>query len=170
MPIVLGQTQEAIDEKSGASSAKPRRLWDEARFLETFAGHADPKVRTTANAIVAWIKARADRAVFNDAPSFGSIGPEFKTGDEACVPMRLWTDGSLPVCFNQLKRTSVFAADSARQELMDRLNTIPGVMIPPDALEKQPYIRLAAVSADHGASFLEIMDWVCGKLREASPV
>ena len=130
VPIVLGQTQEAIDEKSGASSAKPRRLWDEARFLETFAGHADPKVRTTANAIVAWIKARADRAVFNDAPSFGSIGPEFKTGDEACVPMRLWTDGSLPVCFNQLKRTSVFAADGARQELMDRLNTIPGVMIP----------------------------------------
>jgi hypothetical protein len=81
--------------------------------------------------------------------------------------MRLWTDGSLPVCFNQLKRTSAFTADSARQDLMD---AIPGVMIPPDALEKQPYIRLAAVSADHGADYLKIMDWVSDKLREASPV
>jgi hypothetical protein len=71
--------------------------------------------------------------VFNDAPSFGSIGPEFKTDVEGCVPMRLWTDSSLPVCFNQLKRTSAFAAASARQELMDRLNAIPGVAIPPDA-------------------------------------
>jgi hypothetical protein len=40
--------------------------------------HADPAVKATANAIVAWIKARANRIVFNDAPSFGSIGPEFK--------------------------------------------------------------------------------------------
>jgi hypothetical protein len=81
--------------------------------------------------------------------------------------MRLWTDGCLPICFNQLKRTTAFAAFAARQEVMDRLNALPGVAIPPDAIEKQPSTRLAALTADHGVGFLKIMDWVVDKLREA---
>lgn len=105
--------------------------------------------------------------VFNDAPNFGSNAPEFKTQPEACTPMRLWSDGGLPVCFNQLKRTPAFAAPAARQELMDRLSTLPGVTIAPDALEKQPSVRLASVSGDHGAGLLKIMDWVVDKLQEA---
>ena len=168
VPIVLGQTQEAIDLKSGAASAKPRRRWDEAQILEALAARGDPALTATAKAIVAWIDARADRVLFNDAPSFGSIAPEFKTNPEACAPMRLWTDGGLPICFNQLKRTAAFAAPAARQELVDRLNALPGVMIAPDAIEKQPSVRLAAVAADHGVGFLKIMDWVVDRLREAS--
>ena len=84
--------------------------------------------------------------------------------------MRLWTDGCLPVCFNQLMRTAAFCAPAARQELSDRLNALPGVAISSDALEKQPSVRLAAVSADLGAGFLKIMDWVVDRLREAPAV
>jgi hypothetical protein len=85
VPIVLGQTQEAIDQKSGASSPKPRRQWDDKQILESLAARGDPALTTTAKAIVTWIHARADRAVFNDAPSFGSIAPEFKMQPEACA-------------------------------------------------------------------------------------
>ena len=38
-------------------------------------------------------------------------------------------------------------------------------MVPPDALDKQPSVRLAAVSADHGVGFLKIMDCVIDGLR-----
>jgi hypothetical protein len=41
-PIVLGQTQEAIEQKAGAS-AKPRRLWDEPRILEALSAAGDPR-------------------------------------------------------------------------------------------------------------------------------
>jgi hypothetical protein len=64
-----------------------------------------------------------------------------------------------------LKRTPGFAAPAARQELMDGLNAIPGVTIRPDAIEKQSTIRLASLSADQGASFLKVMDWVVEELR-----
>ena len=40
-PIVLGQTQEAIEQKSGAG-AKSRRLWDEPRVLEALSAAGDP--------------------------------------------------------------------------------------------------------------------------------
>jgi len=42
---------------------------------------------------------------------------------------------------------------------MGRLAALPGVTITPDATEKQPSTRLAALTADHGASFLKIMGW-----------
>jgi hypothetical protein len=66
-----------------------------------------------------------------------------------------------------LKRTPAFAAATARQELMDRLNAIPGVTIRPGAIEKQSTVRLASLSSDQGASFLKVMDWVVGELRDA---
>lgn len=164
-PIVLGQTQEAIEQKSGAS-AKPRRLWDEPRVLEALSAAGDAAVAATAMALIAWIRANADRVVFNDAPSYGCISAEFEVGSEPCLPVRVWTDGGVPVSFSQLMRTPAFAAPAARRELMDRLNAIPGVAIQPDAIEKQSTIRLVSLSADQGASFLKIMDWVAEKLRE----
>ena len=86
---------------------------------------------------------------------------------EPCLPVRVWTDGGVPVSFSQLKRTPAFAAPAARQELMDKLNAIPGVTIQPKAIEKQSTIRLATLSADQGASFLKAMDWMAEKLRAA---
>ncbi len=50
---------------------------------------------------------------------------------------------------------------------MGRLNAIPGVTIRPDAIEKQSTIRLASLSADQGASFFKVMDWVVEELRGA---
>lgn len=53
VPIVLGPTQEAIEQKSGASGPKPRRRWDEAQILEALAARGDPALTATAKAIVA---------------------------------------------------------------------------------------------------------------------
>jgi hypothetical protein len=69
------------------------------------------------------------------------------------------------VFFNQLKQTAAFSSIAARQQLMDRLNAIPGVKIAADGLEKQPHIRLTALTTDHAAAFLAVMDWVIGKIR-----
>ncbi len=165
-PIVLGQTQEAIEQKSGAG-AKPRRLWDEPRVLEALSAAGDAAVAATATALIAWMRAKADRVVFNDAPSYGCISAEFNVGSEPCLPVRVWTDGGVPVSFSQLKRAPAFATAAARQELVDRFNAIPGVTIQPEAIEKQSTIRLATLSGDQGASFLKAMDWMAERLRAA---
>jgi hypothetical protein len=147
------------------TGAKPRRLWDQARILEAYEGHRDPEANPTAKNIVAWVTAKADRVVFNDAASYGYIAPEFAVGGQCCIPMRLWTDGGVPVFFNQLKQTEAFSSLDARQELMDRLNATPGVKIAADGLDKHQHIRLAALTADHAAAFLGAMDWMVERLR-----
>jgi hypothetical protein len=167
-PIVLGQTQEAIEQKAGAN-AKPRRLWDEVQILDAIAARDDAALTATAKALIGWMSAKADRVLLNDAPNVGSIAPEFRVGAEPCAVMRLWTDCSAAINFNQLMRTPAFSAGSARHELMDKMNAIPAVTIRPDMLEKQTFFRLASLTPDQGASFLEIMDWVAEKLR-ATPV
>ena len=111
------------------------------------------------------MKASADRVAINNAPVYGSIGPEFTIQGQPCLPLRFWTDGSIAVNFVQLKMTSGFASLTARQELFEKLNAIPGVMLKADANEKQGFFRLAALSADQGASFLKAMDWMAAKLR-----
>jgi hypothetical protein len=163
-PIVLGQTQEAIDSKS-ATSAKPRKLWDETRLLERLEAIDEPSRASGAKLVIEWIKAKSDRVVFNDAPCYGCIGAEFKTDSEPCTPVRLWTDGSVQINFVQLARTKAFAETSARLSLLNRLNAIPGVTLKAESLEKQPSFSAAALNADQGVAFFEIMDGVVERLR-----
>jgi hypothetical protein len=74
-PILLGQTQEAIDQKSSSPSPKPRRQWDGAQIVEALTARYEPGVSTAAKALIDWMKANADRVSFNDAPNVGSTPP-----------------------------------------------------------------------------------------------
>ena len=165
-PIVFGQTQETIDQKSGGI-AKPRRPWDEARLLEAPVWTTDAAVAATARAVIDWMKVNADRVAFNDAPSYGSATAEIDVGSETIGLMRLWTDGGVAISFAQLKLTPAFADLAARQALLDYLAVLPDQTIRADAIEKQTTIRIAGIAADAGASFLAIMDWAVETLRGA---
>lgn len=163
-PIVFGQTEETIDQKS-VGMAKPRQLWDEARLLDAPVLTTDEAAAATTKAVVEWMKVKADRIAFNDAPSYGSATAEIDVGSETIGLMRLWTDGRVAISFAQLKLTPAFADLAARQELLDRHAVLPGQATRPDAIEKQTTIRLAGISADAGASFLAIRDWAAKRLR-----
>ena len=166
-PIVLGQTQRAIEQKS-ALNPKPRRIWDEARILETLAVQESPQGLETANAIIAWIKAKADKPVFNDAPSYGYVAPEVASDAGLITPFRLWTDGNVAIAFNQVKRAPAFAAIESRQRLMEEISTVCGVAFKPEAIDTQPCVPLEALRADRGAKFIQIMDTVVETLKASS--
>jgi hypothetical protein len=68
---------------------------------------AESAVAATAKAVIAWMKANAD-------------------GLETCALMRFWTDGGVALCFSQLRLTPAFAELVDRQELLNRLNALPG--------------------------------------------
>lgn len=136
-PIVLGRTQDAIEQKS--SIAKPRRQWDEARVLQTIAVRSDFAVTETAKAIIDWMDASASRVLYTDSPTIGAVAAEIDVADNVIMVMRVWTDGTAAIIFNQLMRTSAFAADFARPELAERLNATSNVpIVKADTLEPQP--------------------------------
>jgi hypothetical protein len=87
---------------------------------------AESAVAATAKAVIAWMKANADRLAFNDAPRFGSVAAEFDVGLETCALMRPWKEGRVAICFSQLRLTPAFVELADRQELLNRLNALPG--------------------------------------------
>lgn len=165
VPIVIGQSQQAREQKAGPSAGRPRRLWDEKRIVDRLAGDTTPAIAATAAALISRLKALCDRVVFNDAPNYGAMTAEVDDASGPCGFLRLWTDGNVAVHFNALKRTAAFSSEAARRQLAERLNELPGVAIRPNSLDRQPSIPLSALATDQGAAFIDAMQWLAGRLR-----
>jgi hypothetical protein len=60
-----------------------------------------------------------------------------------------------------MKAHPPFDAEAKRFELFQRVNTLPGVTIPPDAITRCPSIRLSVLQDDIVLQqFLAICDWI----------
>ena len=71
--------------------------------------------------------------------------------------------------FEYMLGKPVFDDLGRRQQLLDRLNAVPGVRLPPDAVSKRKTIPLAGFTPDATAGFLAAMDWFVEELRNVAP-
>ncbi|MGI3899316.1 MAG: hypothetical protein ACRYGP_31195 [Janthinobacterium lividum] len=166
VPIVLGQTQEAIQKKSSTSRpALPKRAWDATALMTEIIEKADETAVAASRAIVDWIGRRADRTTYNSNPVWGWMGAVFEK-DGAEIPLlRVHSDGSVAVYFEYMLHKPVFGDIARRQDLLDRLNAVPGVRLPPDAVSKRKTIALKGFTPAATSQFLAAMDWFVTELR-----
>ena len=170
VPIVLGQTQEAAQRKNASSRpALPKRTWDETAVLSEITQRGDTAALAASRAIINWIKRRADRVAFNSNPGWGWIGAVFEKDGFEISLLRLHSDGSVAVYFEYMLGKPVFDDLARRQKLLDKLNAVPGIRLPPDAVSKRKTIPLAGFTPDATADFLAAMDWFVEELRNAAP-
>ncbi|MGA0598431.1 hypothetical protein [Enterovirga sp. CN4-39] len=170
VPIVLGQTQDAAQKKGGgASGPKQSRAWDEASIMSEIAARSSSAVVEAASAIASWTRARSDRVAFNANPSWGSMGAVFRKEAAEITALRLHSDASVVVYFEYMLGKPVFDALPRRQALLDRLNAVPGIRLPPDAVSKRKTIPLAPFTPASTAAFLAVMDWFVDELRHPKP-
>jgi len=161
VPIVLGQTQEAVQKKGGgARSSQTKRQWDEASLLADMAEKNGPEIVEIARLLIAWINRNADRVEFNDNPRWASMMLQFEVaGGLVPGPFRLWSDGMLNLTFQYMLDRPVFGDAGRREEMRRRLNLIPGIALKEDATRKRPTIQLAALApAGSLDAFLAVMD------------
>ena len=166
VPIVLGQTQEAIQKKSSTSRpALPKRAWDATALMTEIIEKADETAVAASRAIVDWIGRRANRVTYNSNPVWGWMGAVFEK-DGAEIPLlRVHSDGSVAVYFEYMLHKPVFGDIARRQDLLDRLNAVPGVRLPPDAVSKRKTIALKGFTPAATSQFLAVMDWFVTELR-----
>ncbi|MCJ2011888.1 hypothetical protein [Methylobacterium sp. J-076] len=115
--------------------------------------------------IVAWIHRRADRIAFNTNANFGALGAVFEKDGVGIPALRIFTDGTMAVYFEHMLGKPVFDDLELRQELLDRLNAVPGIRLPPDAVSKRKTIPLAGLSATSIDALLAAMDWFAATLH-----
>jgi hypothetical protein len=163
VPRVLGQTAEAQQRKG---RARESRRWDEDSFMQALAERCSEEERAVASKVAAWAKRQGLRLAFGSGKIDGSLIPVVDHGGNWYAPVALWTSGRIEVQFSYLRRKPPFDDEANRAELAQRLNAIPGVEIPLDAISRMPSFPLVALTNDAAlALFLDVLDWSVSEVR-----
>ena len=165
VPRVMGQTAEA-ERKKGISSS--RRPWDESSFfveLDAQRGHKSVEV---ARKMLDWAGKQATRVNWGQGSKMGSFVPilEHKRRDHQLFA--IWTYGTLEVYFEHYQKKPPFDSLEKRSEFLHRLNEVPSIQIPSDALAGRPSIRLDVLTEPAMLDgFLAALDWFVAEIKRS---
>lgn len=166
VPRIIGQTEEA-QKKKGVQSQLSLQ-WDEPLFFEALKSRYAEEEVTAARRLLEWMKTRASRLFWGKGSRSGSCTLVVKKDGVEQFPAALWTYGSVEIEFQYLKNKPPFADRELRLELLRRLNEIPGINFPEDAIERRPAIPFSALKDEKILKqFIETMDWMAEKISKA---
>ncbi|MBI4344100.1 MAG: hypothetical protein HY555_00770 [Euryarchaeota archaeon] len=164
VPRLIGQTAEAQQKKSGASGEG--RQWDETSFFKELEAKPGAEDAEVARRILEWANNKTDEIWWGKGRRSGSFFPLLNHKGTLHWLISVWTYGSLEVQFQVMKTRPPFDNDSKRLELLRRLNEIPGITIPTDAITRRPKIPLSSLrNATSLSQFLETLDWVLQEIK-----
>lgn len=106
VPLVVGQTQEAVQRRN--PSSRSVRNWDEASIFAELSTRVSEAELQAARTVVNWMKEKADRIWFGKGQRSGSIGGVFTRPDgTSFYPILLWTYGSIEFQFQWMKGSPI---------------------------------------------------------------
>jgi hypothetical protein len=132
VPRVIGQTAEAQQKKSG--TAREGRQWDEPSFFQDLESKRGPEEANIARKILEWAETNTLYIWWGKGKQDGSFFPMFEHKGTWHWLISVWTYGRVEVQFQQMKTRPPLDEQSKRQELLGRLNDIPGIAIPADGI------------------------------------
>jgi hypothetical protein len=162
VPTVYGQTEEARKKKE---TGAPKREWNEESVLAGIGSRVGAEAQHTAQRIAQWMGERADQVWFGSGNQYGSMGITIVANSNNYYPLAIWTNGLIEIRFQYLLK-GPFESEERRRELLERLNKIGGISLPPNSITLRPSIPMAMLSGEaREDSFLQVMDWLVGELR-----
>jgi hypothetical protein len=164
VPNVLGLTAEAQQRKSSGSIGK--RQWDETSFFEELEkkGRAEANV---ARKILNWARPPCTTYIWwGKGQLTGSFVPILKHEGTHHQLFAVRTTGVIELYFGIYQRKRPFNDEAKRLELLHRLNSISGILIPPDKVSLQPNILLSALDDEIALKqFLEGFEWFMDEVK-----
>lgn len=162
IPRVFGQTIKTQQKKSRPN----KRQWDESTFLSALEKREGIHAVITTKAILAWAQKNILEIWWGKGSRSGSFIPIFHHKDIWYSFFALWTYGGIEIQFQVMKNRPVYENVEMRQKLLDQLNSIPGVSIPDDGIERRPTFPFSAL--EPGTTlirFLEIWEEVIQNIQ-----
>lgn len=164
VPRLIGQTAEAQQKK--AVSSREGRKWDEPSFFQELQERKGTNAVDVARAILQWARPRMTEIWWGQGKRSGSFVPILSHKDRDHQLFAVWTYGKVEVYFYWYAYKPPFDDVENRRELLARLNGIPGVSLPDDAIERRPSIPLATLNDTIALEqFLGIFDWVVREIK-----
>jgi hypothetical protein len=161
VPRIIGQT--AATETRKAQGEK--RRWDEASFFSELEARRGAAEAAVARELLEWARQQLMRFTWGSGKVDGSFIPVLDHAGEPHYPIAVYTYGRLLIQFQHLRPP--FDDLALRSELLARVNAIPGVSIPEDAITRRPAIELSLLAADPAAlqALKDALDLYCETVR-----
>lgn len=166
VPRVYGQTEQASGAKG--QTARQERTWTVEQVLEDLDGRCSGAERLAARRVLDWCRQSRVEIKTGRGTTMGSFSPwypVYRQGREYGTPLfTVYSTGSVAVPFMSYRRPP-FDAGSGKMELLERLNQLPGIALPDEAIGRQPTISLSALAdGDAVNRFLQVFDWTIERL------
>ena len=165
VPRVIGQTALAAERKSTPNNDGK---WNESSFFQEIKIKCGSEETRTAAKILVWTKENADRIWWGNGARHGSFTPIAEHNNTQHYLFAVWTRGVIEIYFYYLKNKPPFENEDLRHELLRRLNEVPGINIPVDAIAKGPSVPLSVLkNEDALKKFLDVFTWVFEQIRSS---
>lgn len=164
VPQVIGQTAQAQGRKSGSRAEK--RKWDEPSFFHELERRHGAEAVSTAQAILNWAQHKTTWVWWGEGMRNGSFVPTVSHKDRKHQLFAVWTNGTVEIYFYWYQYKPPFDTEERRRALLTRLNAIPGISLPEEAIAKRPGIPLSALHDEEALrQFLEVFDWFVEEIK-----
>ena len=158
------KTAEAQQRKS--SGQRPQRQWDEPSFFADFAERNGGEETAVARHILTWARKNAAEIWWGKGMVDGAFVPLLYHGQDKHQLFAVYTYGRVEIYFQYYQYKQPFAAAELREELRQKLNQIPGVDMPADAIARRPSMPTALFTDDQKLRLLiEIFDWIVATIK-----
>ena len=136
------------------------RRWNEESFFEKYEDSHGIEAAKPAKEILKWAKSKVTKVWWGRGGQKGSFVPVFKYRDVDHLLFAVMTNGKLGLYFQHYAVRPVFETETKRLELLERLNSIDGINIPEDAIERRPRIVLDdLLDGNRIEKFLDVFEW-----------
>ncbi|HEX2077130.1 MAG TPA: hypothetical protein VHG08_05460 [Longimicrobium sp.] len=162
VPRVIGQT-------AAAARKKPQgEVWTLPRFRDRLREKKGEAAVAVADRIVEWAHGRMPDFWFGRGTADGSIVPRLWINGRRYLFFSLYSSGVIELSPQWMKTMPGFESDERRREFLERINRIPGVSVPVDAIARRPSFPILLLTGnDARRSFFDALEWAISVAREA---
>lgn len=159
VPRVIGATVEA--QRAKGDQVREKRKWDEPSFMADLTARRGAADAAVAGRILHWAKERHLDVWWGQGKQDGSFFPMVRRDGQRYWTMSVWTYGRAEVQFEMMRTRPPFDDEAKRLALAHKLNEVPGITIPNDAITRRPSIPLSVLQPPTATEqFLAAFDWV----------
>ena len=164
VPRVIGQTAHAVGKM--ARSGGRETEWTIDEVLADIEQRFGEDYYSVAKKLIEWSNNNMTRITGGRGKFDGSLYPVYENDGIAYYPFILWAYGRIEMQFQFLKKEGPFVAIALREELLNMLNMIDGIDMPPDSIERRPAFNLSVIADDPNFNkFIEIIEWIKRKVN-----
>jgi hypothetical protein len=124
--------------------------WDRGSFIAALQERRGSDAVVLANTILDWAGTHCPQLWWGEGRKDGSCFVGIRRNGVNYYPFAMWTYGRIEMQFQWLQQRSV--TKKLIEGLASRLNAIPGIQIPTDALTRRPSFELAALKEQSALS------------------